>query len=86
MEAGRFSETLASTNQSTWRLNPKEHHHYFHRRENLKSYKLNTVKCTKMTARMLRRVVWKTLTVVPDVVTASVVRAISLWASHTAHS
>jgi hypothetical protein len=26
MEAARFSETLASTDQSTRRLNPKEHH------------------------------------------------------------
>jgi hypothetical protein len=25
-----FSETLASTNQSTWCLNPEEHHHYKH--------------------------------------------------------
>jgi hypothetical protein len=33
----RFSETLASTSQSTRRPNPEEHHQYRHRRENLKS-------------------------------------------------
>jgi hypothetical protein len=27
MDTARFSETLASTNQSTRRLNPEEHHH-----------------------------------------------------------
>jgi hypothetical protein len=37
MESVRFSETLASTNQPTRRLNAEEHHHYRHRRENLKS-------------------------------------------------
>jgi hypothetical protein len=26
METASFSETLASTNQFTWHLNPKEHH------------------------------------------------------------
>jgi hypothetical protein len=39
MEAVRFSETLASTDQSTRRPNPEEHHQYCHRRENLKSHK-----------------------------------------------
>jgi hypothetical protein len=37
METVLFSETLASTNQSTMRLNLEEHHHYRYRRENLKS-------------------------------------------------
>jgi hypothetical protein len=36
METVRFSETLASNSQSTRRPNPEEHHHYRHRRENLK--------------------------------------------------
>jgi hypothetical protein len=36
MDTESFSETLASTNQSTWRFNPKDHHQNFHRRENLK--------------------------------------------------
>jgi hypothetical protein len=38
METVRFSETLASTNECTLRLNPEEHHHYRDRRENLKSH------------------------------------------------
>jgi hypothetical protein len=33
-----FSETLASTDESTRRQNPEEHHHHPHHRENLKSY------------------------------------------------
>jgi hypothetical protein len=37
METVCFSKTLASTDESTRRQNPKEHHHP-HRRENLKSY------------------------------------------------
>jgi hypothetical protein len=37
METAGFSKTLAFTNQSTWRLNPEEHHHYCHHHENLKS-------------------------------------------------
>jgi hypothetical protein len=37
METVRFSETLASTSQSTRRPNPEEHHQYRHRLENLKS-------------------------------------------------
>jgi hypothetical protein len=37
MEAVHFSETLASTSQSTQCPNPEEHHQYRHRRENLKS-------------------------------------------------
>jgi hypothetical protein len=42
MEPVRFSETLASTSQSTRRPNPEEHHHHHHRhrRENLKSHRL----------------------------------------------
>jgi hypothetical protein len=35
MEAACFSETVASTDESTRRQNPEEHHHP-HRRENLK--------------------------------------------------
>jgi hypothetical protein len=38
MKTVRFSETLASTNLSTRRVNPEEHHHYHHRRENFKSH------------------------------------------------
>jgi hypothetical protein len=38
METVRFSETLASTSQSTRRPNIEEHHQYRHRRENLKSH------------------------------------------------
>jgi hypothetical protein len=30
IEMAYFSETLASTNQSTWQFNPKEHHQNFH--------------------------------------------------------
>jgi hypothetical protein len=37
METVCFSETLASTNESTRRQNPKEQHRHVHRRENLKS-------------------------------------------------
>jgi hypothetical protein len=33
-----FSETLASTDESTRRQNPEEHHHHLHRHENLKSH------------------------------------------------
>jgi hypothetical protein len=36
METARFSETLASINQSTWRLNPKDHQNH-HCHENLKA-------------------------------------------------
>jgi hypothetical protein len=40
MEAVCFFETLASTNESTWRHNPEEHHHpHPHRHENRKSHK-----------------------------------------------
>jgi hypothetical protein len=39
MEIACFSETLASTYESTRRQNLKEHHHP-HRRENLKSDKI----------------------------------------------
>jgi hypothetical protein len=35
MEAARFSETLASTNQFTRPVNPTEHHQERHRLENL---------------------------------------------------
>jgi hypothetical protein len=38
MEAARFSETLASTNQSTGRFNPKEHNQNCYHRENVKSH------------------------------------------------
>jgi hypothetical protein len=38
METVRFSETLASTNQSTRRLNPKEHH-----QSNVASFEINPV-------------------------------------------
>jgi hypothetical protein len=42
METVCFSETLASTDESTRRQNPEEyHHHQPHRRENLKSHILN---------------------------------------------
>jgi hypothetical protein len=40
METVCFSETLASTDESTRRQNPQEHHHHHHhphRRDNLKS-------------------------------------------------
>jgi hypothetical protein len=37
METACFLEMLASTNRSTWRLNPKEHHNC-HGRGNLKSH------------------------------------------------
>jgi hypothetical protein len=43
MEKVRFSKMLASTNQSTSRLNPEEHHHHHHRSENLKSHISNSV-------------------------------------------
>jgi hypothetical protein len=36
METERFSETLASTTQSTWRLKLKEHYQNRHSRENIK--------------------------------------------------
>jgi hypothetical protein len=38
METVCFSETLASTNESTRRQDPEDHHHHPHRRENLKSH------------------------------------------------
>jgi hypothetical protein len=38
MKTARSSETLASTNQSTRQLNPKEHNENLHRSENLKSH------------------------------------------------
>jgi hypothetical protein len=41
METVCFSETLATTDESTRRQNPEEHHHP-HRRENLKSHMLQT--------------------------------------------
>jgi hypothetical protein len=41
MEATRLSETLASTDQSARRLNPKELRQNCHRRENLESYLLS---------------------------------------------
>jgi hypothetical protein len=47
MERACFSETLASTNQSTQCLNPKEHHHNHHHHENLKSSKGKTVPMLK---------------------------------------
>jgi hypothetical protein len=46
MEIVRFSETLASTSESTRRPNPEEHHQYRQRRENLKSHKFNVVSLT----------------------------------------
>jgi hypothetical protein len=33
-----FCETLASTDESTWRLNPEERHHQTYHRDNLKSH------------------------------------------------
>jgi hypothetical protein len=39
MQTARFSETLASTNQSTRRINPKEHRQNCLRRENLKPHR-----------------------------------------------
>lgn len=41
METACFSETLACTNRSLRRFNPKERHWNFHRRENLKSHKFH---------------------------------------------
>jgi hypothetical protein len=38
METARFSETLASTNQSTRRFKPKERGQHCQRHENLKSH------------------------------------------------
>jgi hypothetical protein len=38
METVCFSETLASTNESTRRQNPEEEHYHLHRRESLKSH------------------------------------------------
>jgi hypothetical protein len=38
MESVCFSETLASTDDSTQRQNPEEHHHHPHCRENLRSH------------------------------------------------
>lgn len=35
-EDSMLLQMFSSTNQSTWRLNPKEHHHNQHRCENLK--------------------------------------------------
>jgi hypothetical protein len=37
METVRFSETLASTSQSTWRPNPEKHYQYFHSKFYMKS-------------------------------------------------
>jgi hypothetical protein len=37
-ESAHFSETLAAANQSRRRLNPKDHHHNRHNRENFKSH------------------------------------------------
>jgi hypothetical protein len=39
-DTASFSETVASTKQSTWRLNPKERHLNGHCREKLKSYNI----------------------------------------------
>jgi hypothetical protein len=47
MDKARFSETLAVTNQTTRRLNPKEHHQNFHRCENLNSIKLQSTTIRK---------------------------------------
>jgi hypothetical protein len=38
MDTVCFSETLASTEESTRRRNPEEQNHHPHRRENLKSH------------------------------------------------
>jgi hypothetical protein len=38
METASFSETLASNNQFTLQLNPKEHNQYSHRSENVRSH------------------------------------------------
>jgi hypothetical protein len=38
LERAHLSEMLASTNQPTWCLNPKEHHHDHHCCENFKSH------------------------------------------------
>jgi hypothetical protein len=43
METAHLSEKLAFTNKSTRRRKPKWHNQNRHRRENLKSYNLNTV-------------------------------------------
>jgi hypothetical protein len=42
MEAARTSETLADFYQTTRRYNPEDSHLRTHRRENLKSYNVNT--------------------------------------------
>jgi hypothetical protein len=38
METVCFSKMLASTDESTWRQNPEQHHHHPHCHENLKSH------------------------------------------------
>jgi hypothetical protein len=75
METEHFSETLASTDESTRRQNPDEHHHP-HRRENLKSHKFllllpRFMKCYLMfrnafELKTLRRFDWLSGTPVRD--------------------
>jgi hypothetical protein len=38
-----FGETLASTNESTWRQNPEEEHHHPQHHEALKSNKMKMI-------------------------------------------
>jgi hypothetical protein len=43
MEAARTSETLVNFYQTTRRYNPEDSNLHTHRRENLKSYMVNTI-------------------------------------------
>jgi hypothetical protein len=44
METAHFCEMVASTNKSTWRFNPEEHHQNCHHSENLKYHKKDDFK------------------------------------------
>jgi hypothetical protein len=50
-----FSETLASTDESTRRQNPEKRHHHPHRRQNFKSHEF-IVDLTDLAYTMLRNV------------------------------
>jgi hypothetical protein len=64
METALFSETLASTEQSTQRFNPKEHNQNCHRRENFKYH---------IFFGMLHRAIRETFTRVSEVLAASII-------------
>jgi hypothetical protein len=49
MEAARTSETLVNFYQTTRRYNPEDKHLRTHRRENLKSYLVQSVGCVCVT-------------------------------------